>query len=215
MAKAMTMKSRYMLSKLISHLPCHVLKSLLLSTTYSQKPPAVQKPSDEGWGRGNRPVVNVSWRDAEAYTEWLASETGQPYRLPTEAEWEYAARAGSLTTYWWGNRMQQNVAVCADCGSEWDGKQTAPVGTFPANSWGLHDMTGNVDEWVADCYADNYEQAPLDGSAYTERACQDRVMRGGSWFEINRLIRPASRYRHPQESTRNSWGFRVALDVQN
>ncbi|MGB0204772.1 MAG: SUMF1/EgtB/PvdO family nonheme iron enzyme [Neptuniibacter sp.] len=171
-------------------------------------------PSDEGWGRGNRPVINVSWRDAKAYAEWLADKTGQPYRLPSEAEWEYAARAGNLTTYWWGDRMQANMAACADCGSEWDGKQTAPVGSFPANSWGLHDMTGNVDEWVEDCYEDNYNLAPLDGSAYTQRVCSNRVMRGGSWFEINRLIRPASRYRHPTDAKRNSWGFRVALDVQ-
>lgn len=172
------------------------------------------KPDDAGWGRGNRPVINVSWLDAKAYANWLAVETGQPYRLPTEAEWEYAARSGNLTTYWWGSKFRENIAACADCGSQWDGKQTAPVGSFPANSWGLHDMTGNVDEWVADCYEDNYEQAPSDGSAYNQAACKDRVMRGGSWFEINRLIRPASRYRHPQEATRNSWGFRVALDVQ-
>ena len=170
-------------------------------------------PDDEGWGRGNQPVINVSWRDAWAYTEWLADQTGQPYRLPSEAEWEYAARAGNLTTYWWGDNMQFNMAACADCGSTWDGKRAAPVGTFPANSWGLHDMTGNVDEWVADCYEDNYDLAPIDGSAYRKRVCKDRVMRGGSWFEISRLIRPASRYRHPVDSKRNSWGFRVAVDI--
>lgn len=170
-------------------------------------------PNDNGWGRGNRPVINVSWRDATAYVEWLADQTDQPYRLPSEAEWEYAARAGNLTTFWWGDQMKPNMAVCADCGSQWDSKQTAPVGSFPANSWGLHDMTGNVDEWVADCYEENYNIAPIDGSAYTKRACGDRVMRGGSWFEINRLIRPASRYRHPTDAKRNSWGFRVALDL--
>ncbi|WP_286239640.1 SUMF1/EgtB/PvdO family nonheme iron enzyme [Neptuniibacter halophilus] len=171
-------------------------------------------PDDEGWGRGNRPVVNVSWRDAVAYASWLKNETGHPYRLPSEAEWEYAARAGNLTTYWWGNELKPGMANCAGCGSEWDGKQTAPVGSFPANTWGLHDMTGNVEEWVADCYEDNYNLAPLDGSAYRKRACAHRVMRGGSWFEIDRLIRPASRYRHPVDSKRNSWGFRVALDIE-
>lgn len=170
-------------------------------------------PDDEGWGRGNRPVINVSWKDAEAYSEWLADKTGQPYRLPSEAEWEYAARAGNLTTYWWGDQLKPNMAACADCGSQWDGKQTAPVGSFLANTWGLHDMTGNVDEWVADCYEDDYSRAPIDGSANTQRICSNRVMRGGSWFEINRLIRPASRYRHPTEAKRNSWGFRVALDM--
>jgi formylglycine-generating enzyme required for sulfatase activity len=171
-------------------------------------------PNDEGWGRGNQPVINVSWRDAVAYTTWLKNETGQPYRLPSEAEWEYAARGGTLTTYWWGNELKPNIAACAGCGSPYDGKKPAPVGIFPANGWGLHDMTGNVDEWVADCYADNYQLAPIDGSAYKEKACKNRVMRGGSWFEIDRLIRPASRYRHPVDSKRNSWGFRVALDIQ-
>lgn len=170
-------------------------------------------PNDEGWGRGNRPVINVSWRDAVAYAKWLSNETEQPYRLPTEAEWEYAARAGSLNTYWWGNEFKDNMANCAGCGSQWDGKQTAPVGSFKANPWGLHDMTGNVDEWVYDCYLDTYNGVPIDGSAYKQKACKHRVMRGGSWFEIDRLIRPASRYRHPVDSKRNSWGFRVALEL--
>lgn len=171
-------------------------------------------PNDEGWGRGNQPVINVSWRDAVAYATWLKNETGQPYRLPSEAEWEYAARGGTLTTYWWGDELKPNMAACAGCESPYDGQKPAPVGSFPANGWGLHDMTGNVDEWVADCYADNYQLAPIDGSAYRVKACKNRVMRGGSWFEIDRLIRPASRYRHPVDSKRNSWGFRVALDIQ-
>lgn len=171
-------------------------------------------PDDSGWGRGNRPVINVSWRDAIAYTVWLSGETGHPYRLPSEAEWEYAARAGNLTTYWWGDELSPNMANCSGCGSLWDGKQTAPVGSFQANSWGLHDMTGNVEEWVADCYLENYSTAPIDGSAHRQKACKNRVMRGGSWFEIDRLIRPAARYRHPLDSKRNSWGFRVALDLE-
>ncbi len=173
-----------------------------------------EQPDDNGWGRGNQPVINVSWRDALAYVNWLKKETGQPYRLPSEAEWEYAARAGTLTPYWWGEEMQPNMAVCASCGSQWDGKQPAPVGSFKANPWGLHDMTGNVDEWVADCYEDDYKRAPIDGSAYTTRPCVDKVMRGGSWFDIERLIRPASRYRHPIDARRNTWGFRVALDIE-
>lgn len=170
-------------------------------------------PDDNGWGRGNQPVINVTWKDADAYAEWLSSQTGQPYRLPTEAEWEYAARAGTLSPYWWGNELIQGMAACSGCGSDWDGKQPAPVGSFQANPWGIHDMTGNVDEWVADCYSENYALAPIDGSAFTERACKNRTMRGGSWFEIDRLIRPASRYRHPADSKRNSWGFRIALDM--
>lgn len=171
-------------------------------------------PDDNGWGRGNQPVINVTWEDANAYAEWLSDRTGHPYRLPTEAEWEYAARGGTMTTYWWGNDLAENMATCSGCGSQWDGKKPAPVGSFPANPWGLHDMTGNIDEWVADCYADSYNLVPIDGSAFKERACKNRVMRGGSWFEIDRLIRPASRYRHPADAKRNSWGFRVALDMK-
>jgi formylglycine-generating enzyme required for sulfatase activity/serine/threonine protein kinase len=170
-------------------------------------------PDDSGWGRGNRPVINVSWEDANAYTRWLAEQTGQPYRLPTEAEWEYSARAGTESIYWWGDTPRPGYAVCDGCDSRWGGQQTAPVGSMKANPWGLHDMSGNVDEWVLDCYEPDYRNAPVDGSAATTRDCTHRVMRGGSWFDIPRVIRPASRYRHPATSSRNSWGFRVALDL--
>lgn len=170
-------------------------------------------PEDNGWGRGNRPVINVSWKEAKAYVEWLALLTGQPYRLPTEAEWEYVARAGTDTSFWWGDEMEAERAVCGECGNEFDGKQTAPVATFPPNSWGIHDMNGNVDEWVEDCYQDSYFGAPTDGSARLEGSCEFRVMRGGSWFDISRVVRSSSRYRHPSESRKNSWGFRVALDL--
>ncbi|MBR9884414.1 MAG: SUMF1/EgtB/PvdO family nonheme iron enzyme [Oceanospirillales bacterium] len=170
-------------------------------------------PDDEGWGRDNQPVVNVSWQDAKAYTRWLAEQSGQPYRLPSEAEWEYVARAGTETKYWWGDELSQKMAVCDGCGTQWDGDRPAPVGSFPANPWGIHDLNGNVDEWVEDCYNGTYDGAPTDGSARTGNSCSHRVMRGGSWFEIPRLIRSASRYRHPANTSRNSWGFRVALDL--
>ncbi|WP_051559818.1 SUMF1/EgtB/PvdO family nonheme iron enzyme [Marinobacterium jannaschii] len=170
-------------------------------------------PDDGGWGRGKRPVTNVSWYDARAFSKWLAKETGQPYRLPTEAEWEYAARAGTTSAYWWGDKLQPGYAVCDECGSEWDGKSSAPVGSFQPNPWGLYDLTGNIYEWVADCYNDSYKDTPTDGSASRSGECQYRVMRGGSWFEIGRLIRPASRYRYAIDEHRDSWGFRVALDV--
>ena len=103
---------------------------------------------DEGWGRGRRPVISVSWEDAVAYTRWLSEQTGEQYRLPSEAEWEYAARAGTETAYSWGNEIGSNRANCYKCGSQWDGKQTAPVGSFRPNGWGLHDMHGNIFEWV-------------------------------------------------------------------
>lgn len=170
-------------------------------------------PDDEGWGRGNRPVINVSWNDAHAYTLWLAEQTGQPYRLPTEAEWEYSARAGTETIYWWGDLPGDGYAVCDGCDRRWGGRQTAPVGSTRPNPWGLYDLNGNVDEWVLDCYQPDYTNAPADGSATQTSDCSHRVMRGGSWFDIPRVVRPASRYRHPATSSRNSWGFRVALDL--
>lgn len=170
-------------------------------------------PDDEGWGRGSRPVINVSWQDAQAYTTWLAAVTNEPYRLPTEAEWEYAARAGTISAWWWGNELVPAMAVCDGCGTQWDGQQTAPVGQLPANAWGLRDMHGNVDEWVQDCYSDNYQGAPEDGSAMLSGDCSYRVMRGGSWFDLARLTRSSSRYRNPADTARNTWGFRVALDL--
>ncbi|MEH6652302.1 MAG: SUMF1/EgtB/PvdO family nonheme iron enzyme [Motiliproteus sp.] len=169
-------------------------------------------PEDNGWGRGNRPVINISWNDANAYVHWIQQQTGQPYRLPSEAEWEYAARAGSPTQYSWGNEVGTNQAACDDCGSAFDGQKTAPTGSFPANAFGLHDMHGNVYEWVSDCYNENYDQAPADGSSWDVGQCNYRVMRSGSWYDIPRLIRSASRYRHPPNASRNTWGFRLALD---
>ncbi|SIS99374.1 SUMF1/EgtB/PvdO family nonheme iron enzyme [Neptunomonas antarctica] len=170
-------------------------------------------PNDEGWGRGLQPVVNVSWQDATAYVKWLAAETGQGYRLPSEAEWEYAARSGTASAFWWGNELTPGRAICDECGTLWDGKKPAPVGSLPANPWGLHDLNGNVDEWVQDCYVDTYAGLPKDGSARLLSSCPYRSMRGGSWFDIGRVIRSASRYRHPPETSRNTWGFRVALDL--
>ena len=140
-----------------------------------------ERANDRGWGRGRRPVINVSWDDAVAYTQWLSSQTGERYRLPSEAEWEYAARAGSTTKYSWGNDIGRNRANCDGCGSRWDDRQTAPVGSFSANRWGLHDMHGNVWEWVQDCWNGNYRGAPTDGSAWESGDCSERVLRGGSW----------------------------------
>ena len=110
------------------------------------------RPGDRGWGRGLRPVVYVSWEDAKQYVAWLSQRTGRRYRLPSEAEWEYAARAGTTTHFWWGNAADRNRANCAGCGSQWDDRQTAPVGSFPPNAFGVHDMHGNVKEWVEDCW---------------------------------------------------------------
>ena len=138
-------------------------------------------PYDAGWGRGNRPVINVSWDDIQLFIDWLNDKTGGNYRLPTEAEWEYAVRAGSTTEYSWGNSIGSNRANCDGCGSRWDNRQTAPVGSFSANAWGLHDLHGNVWEWVQDCWNKNYKGAPTDGRAWTSGDCGRRVIRGGSW----------------------------------
>lgn len=141
-----------------------------------------RRPDDRGWGRGRRPVIDVSWEDATAYAAWLSEETGVRYRLPSEAEWEYAARAGTTTTYDWDNERARGRANCVGCGSRWDGEQTAPIGSLRANAWGLHDMQGNVSEWVEDCSHENYVGAPGDGSAWTYGGdCGRREFRGGSY----------------------------------
>ena len=167
---------------------------------------------DDGWGRGNRPVINVSWEDAKAYAAWLSAQTGQAYRLPSEAEWEYAARAGTTTRYSWGNDIGRNRANCDGCGSKWDDEQTAPVGRFEANAFGLHDMHGNVCEWVADCYGD-YEDAPTDGSARTGCGGELAVVRGGYWFDYPQGLRAAYRHGHPSWDRNSYVGFRLVQDL--
>ena len=169
-------------------------------------------PDDKGWGRGNRPVINVSWDDIQGFIDWLNSKTGGNFRLPTEAEWEYAARAGSTTKYSWGNSIGSNRANCEGCGSRWDDDRTAPVGSFSANAWGLHDLHGNVWEWAQDCWNDSYVGAPTDGSAWTSGDCGQRVLRGGSWFHVPRLLRSADRGRDTRSYRGLNIGFRLAQD---
>jgi formylglycine-generating enzyme required for sulfatase activity len=169
------------------------------------------KPSDEGWGRGRRPVINVSWDDAEAYVAWLSKKTGKSYRLPTGAEYEYATRAGTQTVYPWGDAIGTNNANCHACGSQWDARQTAPVGSFAANGFGLYDMVGNVRAWTEDCYHERYIGAPTDGSAWIEGAdCSRRVVKGGSWLLAPAFLRSAYRYWFTTDYRLNYLGFRVA-----
>lgn len=170
-------------------------------------------PSDEGWGRGTRPVINVSWNDIQGYIEWLNEQTSGGYRLPSEAEWEYAARAGSDTEYSWGDEIGENLANCGGCGSEWDNEQTAPVGSFQENDFGLFDMQGNVWEWVQDCYQASYEGASIDGSAYDSGSCEARVLRGGSWFNNPLYLRSANRFRTVPTNRVDIGGFRLAQDL--
>ena len=170
---------------------------------------------DEGWGRGSRPVINVGWEDVRAYARWLSAQTSRAYRLPSEAEWEFAARAGTETTYNWGKRVGRNHANCDGCGSRWDGRKTAPVGEFRANGWGLHDMHGNVWEWVEDCWAPlrparGYAGAPTDGSAWLFGHCSLRVLRGGSWFSTPFSLESAGRSWDKISTRGSDVGFRVA-----
>jgi formylglycine-generating enzyme required for sulfatase activity len=171
--------------------------------------PQEGRAGDGGWGRSTQPVIYVSWDDAQAYVAWLSRMTGKAYRLLTEAEWEYAARAGKTTAYSWGDEIGKNNASCSGCGSQWDARQTAPVGSFAANAFGLHDMHGNVWEWVEDCYHDNYDGAPTDGLAWTSGDCKTRVVRGGSWSGDPRSLRAADRLRITSDLRSNSLGFRV------
>ena len=169
---------------------------------------------DAGWGRGRRPAINVSWDDAQAYVKWLSWWTGRSYRLLSEAEYEYAARAGTKTKYPWGDDVNLDgkpMANCDGCGGEWGGKQTAPVGSFPANAFGLHDMVGNVWEWTEDCWHGNYDGAPADGLPWTKGdACYLRVVRGGSWNFNPDVLRSAIRDRANSGDRNGNLGFRVA-----
>jgi len=167
------------------------------------------KASDSGWGRDTRPVINVGWDDAQTYVEWLSKMTGQPYRLLTEAEWEYAARAGATTAYYWGGEIGKENANCNNCGSEWDNRQTSPVGSFKPNAFGLYDMAGNVWQWVQDCYHGDYEGAPTDGLAWTSGDCSNRVVRGGSWVDDPQFLRSATRGGFSTGNRSGYLGFRV------
>jgi formylglycine-generating enzyme required for sulfatase activity len=169
------------------------------------------RPIDEGWGRSRRPVIYVSWNDAKAYVEWLAKKTGKPYRLLSEAEWEYAARAGSTTAFWWGDSISTREAnydgsypypksdgsgLLTATQTEAEFRQrTLPVNSFDPNPWGLYQVHGNVWEWTEDCYEDTYQAAPIDGSAATIGDSGRRVIRGGCWLSNPEDLRSAARYR--------------------
>ena len=165
---------------------------------------------DGGFGRGQQPVVSMNWTRAQRYVAWLSRVTGKPYRLLSEAEYEYATRAGTQTIYPWGDQLGTNNANCKTCGSQWDGRQTAPIGSFPPNAFGLYDMVGNVFEWVQDCWHENYDGAPTDGSAWTTGDCNKRVVRAGSWFYQSELVASTFRYWSSFDIYSNVTGFRVA-----
>jgi formylglycine-generating enzyme required for sulfatase activity len=170
-----------------------------------------KSPDDRGWGKGGRPVINVSWNDAKEYVSWLSRKTGQSYRLLTEAEWEYAVRARSTSTYAWGDNIGTGNANCAGCGSQWDSKQTAPVGSFAPNAFGLYDMHGNVWEWCEDNWHKDYTgNPPPDGSVWRGGDDTLRVLRGGSWFNVLQYLHSAFRSGYAPDNRSNDVGFRVA-----
>jgi formylglycine-generating enzyme required for sulfatase activity len=170
----------------------------------------VRHARDEGWGRGRRPVINVSWNDAQEYVTWLSGLTGKAYRLLSEAEWEYAARAGSATTYPWGDEPGIGHGNFEGSGSPWSGLETAPVGSFEPNAFGLHDVIGNVWERVQDCRNESYAGAPDDGSAWESGDCDLRMLRGGSWVDKPASARVAFRLRSHPDYRNHFNGFRVA-----
>jgi formylglycine-generating enzyme required for sulfatase activity len=158
-------------------------------------------PADKGWGRGKRPVITVSWNDAQAYVKWLSGKTGKTYRLPTEAEWEYAARGETSTAYWWGDRYESNRAPRG---------KTEETGAGDANGFGLYNVTGNAAEWVQDCYVNSFAAAPKDGSAVTGSSGCQRVLRGGGWKADAGDLRIANRSRLAPGTRDTAIGFRVA-----
>jgi len=165
---------------------------------------------DGGMGTGTNPVVNVTWNDAKRYVDWLSKFTGQPYRLLTEAEWEYATRAGTVTPYYWGAEFLKGRANCNNCGTKWDARQTSPVGSFPANPFGLYDMVGNVYQWLEDCWSESYSGAPSDGSARMDGDCSVRAGRGADWGDSSHQLRSAWRGHGPVDVSDVYTGFRVA-----
>jgi formylglycine-generating enzyme required for sulfatase activity len=171
------------------------------------------RPGDHGWGRADRPVIDVSWDDVKSFTDWLSQKTGHVYRLPTEAEWEYAARAGSASAFWWGREVGVGRAKCEDCGGD-PARQTVPTGSFRPNAFGLYDTTGNVAEWVQDCWNPSYRGAPQNGSAWIKGDCSLRVLRGGSFANKANAGRSSARFRYDEDIRYYANGFRVARDLK-
>ncbi|MGY8669283.1 formylglycine-generating enzyme family protein [Bradyrhizobium sp. UFLA05-109] len=171
------------------------------------------RPEDHGWGRGDRPVINVSWEDAKLFVAWLSQRTGQKYRLPSEAEWEYAARAGTRTPFWWGKDIGTGHAQCDGCGSPIK-QQVVPAGSFRPNGFGLYDTSGNAAEWVEDCWNDSYRNAPKDASAWTSGDCRLRVLRGGNFLSKGSDVRSSARFRYDVDVRYYANGFRVVRELQ-
>jgi formylglycine-generating enzyme required for sulfatase activity len=178
------------------------------------------KPWDNGWGRGRRPAINISWSDAKSYAAWLSARTGKTYRLLSEAEREYVTRAGTTSSFWWGVSVSRGQANYDDRASQdknakgASGQKTAPVDSFQPNPWGLYQVHGNIWEWVEDCVNDTYEGAPVDGSPWLKGRCEQRVLRGGSWVSKADAVEAGSRYGVQSEGRVSNVGFRVARTLR-
>jgi formylglycine-generating enzyme required for sulfatase activity len=172
------------------------------------------KPGVAAKGAPNTPVRDVSWDDTQQYVKWLSKISGKPYRLPTEAEWEFAARGGTSTRFWWGEKMQTGKANCKDCGQPWTQEGPVAVGSFAANPFGLHDVNGSVWEWVQDCWHTSYKGAPADGHAWETPSCRERVIRGGSWREGASYMPSTTRFKYAASVRDGQNGFRVARSVK-
>jgi formylglycine-generating enzyme required for sulfatase activity len=158
------------------------------------------------------PVFFVSWNDAVEYSKWLSVQTGKSYRLPTEAEWEYAMRAGSTTAYPWGRKLGRDKAHCFACDTGLDQRRPTKVGRFDANAFGVHDLAGNVEEWVYDCYNKNYQGAPRDGTVFEGGDCSVRVVRGGAYSSGPKALRSSSRNKFQYDSGNDSIGIRIVRE---
>ncbi len=169
----------------------------------------VALPKDNGWGRGSRPVINVSWSQAKHYADWLSEQTGQTYRLPSEAEWTFAAAAGAATPYVWGKHLPPKHANCAQCGSPWSGKSTAPVGSFEPTTHGLLDMFGNVWEWTEDCLHKNFKGAPVNGLPWKSGDCDYRILKGGSYSSPKSNLKILYRNWNLKRTRKPNYGFRL------
>jgi formylglycine-generating enzyme required for sulfatase activity len=165
---------------------------------------------DHGWGKGQRPIINVNYGDALAYVNWLTKRTGKSYDLPDEKSWEYAALAGTKTAYPWGEEIGKNHANCRDCGSRWSGDSTAPVASFPPNPFGLYDMNGNVWEWTKDCWQGLPTQ-PSDGQSDAE--CKSHVIRGGAWYYLPPMAKSTARARFDISQWSYTLGIRIVRRV--
>jgi formylglycine-generating enzyme required for sulfatase activity/serine/threonine protein phosphatase PrpC len=170
------------------------------------------KPASKGWDRKVHPVSDVSWNDALAYTRWLSVQTGEKYRLLSESEWEYVARAGTSTSYWWGTTTGSGNAHCFDCKTDFSTSKPAKIGTYKPNNFGLYDTAGNLFEWVHDCYHRNYTGAPIDGSVWEGGDCQVRVVRGGAYQSPSSSMRVENREQFKSNKGQYNVGIRVARD---